>query len=54
MENPEPTETEQELQGTQRHQDEEAMRGVGQDDDLPVGSDVQVDDEGGRPDDDRD
>jgi len=33
MENPEPTETEQELAGTERHQEEEDMRGVGQDDD---------------------
>ena len=53
MENPEPTETEQELQGTERHQDEENMRGVGQDDDLPV-QEPAVDDEGGRGDDDRD
>lgn len=53
MENPEPTETEQELQGTQRHRDEDDMRGVGQDDDLPVAQ-PPVDDEGGRPDDDRD
>jgi len=43
MENPEPTEPEQELQGTQRHRDEEDMRGVGQDDDLPV--DDREDDE---------
>jgi hypothetical protein len=53
MENPEPTETEQELQGTQRHQDEEDMRGVGQGADLPVGK-PPVDDEDGRPGDDRD
>jgi len=43
MENPEPTEPEQELQGTRRHRDEEDMRGVGQDDDLPV--DDREDDE---------
>jgi len=54
MENPEPTETEQELQGTQRHRDEDDMRGVGQDDDLPVDDGPRVDDEGGRADDDRD
>ncbi len=53
MEPPEPTETEQELQGTQRHRDEEDMRGVPTGDDLPVEKPL-VDDEGGRPDDDRD
>jgi hypothetical protein len=36
MDNPEPTEEEQELESTQRHQEEEDMRGVNQDDDnLP-------------------
>ena len=30
MENPEPTETEHELTGTDRHADEEDMRGVNQ------------------------
>ena len=36
MENPEPTELEHELEGTERHQEEEDMRGGGQDDDnLP-------------------
>jgi hypothetical protein len=33
MENPEPTETEHKLAGTERHQDEEDMRGVNQADD---------------------
>ena len=32
MENPEPTETEHELEGTERHQEEEDMRGVNQND----------------------
>lgn len=38
MENPEPTELEQELASTERQQEEEDMRGVGQDDDdnLPT------------------
>lgn len=36
MENPDPTETEDELAGTERHQAEEDMRGVGQEDDLPT------------------
>jgi hypothetical protein len=31
VENPEPTETEHELAGTERHQDEEDMRGVNPD-----------------------
>lgn len=36
MENPEPTELEHELEGTERHQEEEDMRGGAQDDDnLP-------------------
>ena len=36
MENPEPTEAEHELEGTERHREEEDMRGVGQDEDnLP-------------------
>jgi hypothetical protein len=36
MDNPEPTEEEHELETTERHQDEEDMRGVNQDDDnLP-------------------
>jgi hypothetical protein len=42
MENPEPSETEQELAGTERHRDEEGMRGVNQDDDndnLPTEDD---------------
>jgi len=40
MENPEPTETEQELAGTDRQQEEDDMRGVGQDDDnLPTEED---------------
>jgi hypothetical protein len=40
MENPEPTEAEQELAGTERHQEEEDMRGVNQDDDnLPTEED---------------
>jgi hypothetical protein len=33
MENPEPTETEHELAGTERQAEEEDMRGVNQDDD---------------------
>ena len=33
MENPEPTETEHELAGTERHHEEEDMRGVNQADD---------------------
>jgi hypothetical protein len=40
MENPEPTELEEELAGTERHQEEEDMRGVGDDDDnLPTEDD---------------
>jgi hypothetical protein len=40
MENPEPTETEDELAGTQRHEEEEDMRGVGADDEnLPTEDD---------------
>jgi hypothetical protein len=40
MENPEPTETEHELAGTERHQEEQDMRGVAQDDDnLPTEDD---------------
>jgi hypothetical protein len=42
MENPEPSETEQELAGTERHREEEDMRGVNQDDDndnLPTEDD---------------
>ena len=41
MENPEPTETEQELAGTERHQEEEDMRGVTNEDDdnLPTEDD---------------
>jgi hypothetical protein len=40
MENPGPTETEEELAGTDRHEEEEDMRGVGQDDDnLPTEDD---------------
>jgi diacylglycerol kinase family enzyme len=39
VENPKPTETEQELQGTERHSDEDDMRGVGQDDELPLDDD---------------
>jgi hypothetical protein len=40
MENPEPTETEQELATTERHEEEEDMRGVNQDDDnLPTEDD---------------
>jgi hypothetical protein len=38
-ENPEPTETERELEGTERHQAEEDMRGGAQDDDLPIEDD---------------
>lgn len=36
MENPEPSEREQELQGTERHQAEEEMRGGAQSEDLPL------------------
>jgi hypothetical protein len=36
LENPEPTEREQELAQTERQQQEEDMRGPAQDDDLPV------------------
>jgi hypothetical protein len=38
MENPEPTETEQELAGTERQQDEEDMRGTpdADEDNLPT------------------
>ena len=37
MENPEPTETEEELAVTERQREEDDMRGVGQDDDnLPT------------------
>jgi hypothetical protein len=38
MENPEPTETEQELAGTERHQEEEDMRGTpdADEDNLPT------------------
>jgi hypothetical protein len=38
MENPEPTETEHELAGTERHQQEEDMRGATDEDDdnLPT------------------
>jgi hypothetical protein len=42
MENPEPTETEQELAGTERHREEEDMRGVTSDEDddnLPTEDD---------------
>ena len=41
MENPEPTETEQELAGTKRHQEEEDMRGATDEDDdnLPTEDD---------------
>jgi hypothetical protein len=39
VENPKPTETEQELQGTERHRDEEGMRGGAQDEDLPLRGD---------------
>jgi hypothetical protein len=42
MENPEPTETEQELAGTERHQEEEDMRGIPDADDednLPTEED---------------
>lgn len=42
MENPEPTETEQELANTDRQQEEENMRGVNQgddDDNLPTEDD---------------
>lgn len=41
MENPEPTETEQELAATERHREEEDMRGVNQDDEdnLPTEDD---------------
>jgi len=41
MENPEPTETEHELAGTERHQEEEDMRGVTNEDDdnLPTEDD---------------
>ena len=40
MENPEPTETEKERAATERQQEEEDMRGVGQDDDnLPTEDD---------------
>ena len=43
MENPEPTEIEEELAGTERHQEEEDMRGVNQggddDDNLPTEDD---------------
>jgi len=37
VENPKPTEQEQELAQTERQQQEEDMRGPAQDDDLPVG-----------------
>jgi hypothetical protein len=36
MENPKPTEQEQELQGTERHRAEEAMRGGSQHEELPL------------------
>jgi hypothetical protein len=38
MENPEPTETEHELEGTERHQEEDDMRGTpdADDDNLPT------------------
>jgi hypothetical protein len=39
MDNPKPTEREQELAQTERQQDEEDMRGPAQDDDLPVDGD---------------
>ena len=40
MDNPEPTEEEHELVTTERHQEEEDMRGVNQDDDnLPTEED---------------
>jgi hypothetical protein len=41
MENPEPTEAEQELAGTERHREEEDMRGVTDEDDdnLPTEDD---------------
>jgi hypothetical protein len=40
MDNPDPSETEQELAGTERHAEEEDMRGTGADDDtLPTEDD---------------
>jgi len=42
MENPEPAETEQELEGTERHREEEDMRGITDADDednLPTEDD---------------
>jgi hypothetical protein len=41
MENPEPTETEHELEGTERHQEEDDMRGTtdADDDNLPTEDD---------------
>jgi hypothetical protein len=40
MENPKPTEIEEELAGTERHEEEEDMRGTAQDDDnLPTEDD---------------
>ena len=42
MENPEPTETEQELASTERQQEEEDMRGAnGGEDNLPTEEDEQ-------------
>jgi hypothetical protein len=51
MENPEPTETEHELAGSERHQDEEDMRGVKQEgvrpdeDDTAPGDDTAAEDD---------
>ena len=39
VENPKPTEREQELAQTERQQQEEDMRGPAQDDDLPIDDD---------------
>jgi hypothetical protein len=39
VDNPEPTEHEQELAQTERQQQEEDMRGPAQDDDLPIDDD---------------
>jgi hypothetical protein len=39
VDNPDPTEREQELAQTERQQHEEDMRGPAQDDDLPVDDD---------------
>ena len=48
MENPKPTEEEQELQGSERHQAEEAMRGGAQSDELPI-DEAGPDGDGGDP-----